>query len=109
MNSAEPVTRRVMVVDDDRTFRHALITMLDSAGFQATPAADGAAALAEINKSTFDLIILDLGLPRVNGLEVLAAIQKLDSPPKVMVVTADDTSTAVLQAIRDRAYQYIVK
>jgi len=98
-----------MVVDDDRTFRHALVTMLNSAGFQATPAADGADALAEIHKNTFDLIILDLGLPRVNGLEVLAEIQKLDSPPKVMVVTADDTPTAVLQAIRDRAYQYIVK
>src|SRR5205085_8319276 len=42
-------------------------------------------------------------------LEVLAEIQKLDAPPKVIVVTADETPATVLQAIRDRAYQYVVK
>jgi anti-sigma regulatory factor (Ser/Thr protein kinase) len=55
------------------------------------------------------LIILDLGLPRISGLDVLAEIQKLESPPRVLVVTADETPGTVLQAIRDNAYQYIVK
>ena len=104
-----PSSKRVLVVDDDRTLRHALITLLHSAGFSATDAADGAAALKQLRADGFDLIILDLGLPRVSGLEVLAEIQKLESPPKVIIVTADDTPSTVLQAIRDRAYQYIVK
>ena len=109
MSSAQPAKKRVLVVDDDRTLRHALITLLDAAGFTAIPAADGAAALVQIRRDPFDLIILDLGLPRVSGLDVLAEIQKLESPPKVIVVTADDTSSSVLQAIRDRAHEYIVK
>src|SRR2546426_9718429 len=101
--------KRVFVVDDDRTLRHALITLLEAAGFSATPAGDGATALAQIRVNPFDLIILDLGLPRIGGLDVLAEIRKLESSPKVIVVTADDTPATVLQAIRDRAYQYIIK
>src|SRR5262249_32190262 len=102
MTSAAPSNKRVLVVDDDRTLRHALITLLHSAGFPPTAAADGAAALSEIRANAFDLIILDLGLPSVSGLDVLAEIQKLESPPKVIIVTADDTPSTVLQAIRDR-------
>jgi CheY-like chemotaxis protein/anti-sigma regulatory factor (Ser/Thr protein kinase) len=99
----------VLVVDDDRTLRYALVTLLEAAGFSTMGAPDGAAALAQIRKNSFDLIILDLGLPRVSGLDVLTEIQKSESPPKVIVVTADDTPGSVLKAICDRAYQYIVK
>jgi len=48
-------------------------------------------------------------LPHISGLQILSEIQKLASPPKVIVVTADDTAGTVLQAIRDQAYQYVVK
>ena len=84
-------------------------TLLGSSGFQTAQAGDGASALRQVRTTPVDLVILDLGLPRVGGLDVLAKIQKLDSPPKVIVVTSDDTPATVLQAIRDRAYQYIVK
>src|SRR5262245_22660020 len=109
MNSARIAKRRGLMVDDDPTLRHALVTMLESAGFATAHATDDASALDQIRDNPFDLIILDLGLPQVPRLEVLAKVQKLDSPPKVIVVTADDTPDAVLQAIRDHAYQYIVK
>jgi CheY-like chemotaxis protein/anti-sigma regulatory factor (Ser/Thr protein kinase) len=109
MSNPQPAKKRVLIVDDDRTLRHALITLLERAGFSTGSAADGAVALAEIRDRAFDLIILDLGLPRVSGSQVLSEIQKLESPPKVIVVTADDTPGTVLQAIKDRAYQYIVK
>src|SRR5262245_61421098 len=109
MPPPQPAKKRVLVVDDDRTLQLALIRLLDAAGFTAAAASNGATALAEICSRTFDLIVLDLGLPEVSGLDVLAEIQKLQSPPKVIIVTADDTPATVLQAIRDRAYQYIVK
>jgi CheY-like chemotaxis protein len=109
MMSAKPHRKRVLVVDDDRTLRHALVTLLETAGFSAADAADGASALNQIRGKSFDLVILDLGLPRVSGLDVLKEIQKLDTPPKVIVVTADDTPASVVEAIRDNAYQYIVK
>lgn len=109
VNSAQPVTRRLLVVDDDRTLRRALVSLLESAGFSVAEAADGISALAQIQDNQFDLIILDLGLPHISGLQILSEIRKLEVPPKVIVVTADDTAGAVLQAIRDRAYQYVVK
>src|SRR6185503_19662747 len=109
MSTPKRAKNRILVVEDDRTLRHALLSLLDSGGFSATAAADGATALAEIGAGAFDLIILDLGLPKVSGLDVLAKIQKLAEPPRVIVVTADETPATVLKAIRDRAYQYIVK
>jgi DNA-binding NarL/FixJ family response regulator len=109
MRPSELANKRVLVVDDDRMFRHAVITLLDSAGVRAVAVADGAAAFKEIQKRRFDLVILDLGLPDISGLDVLAEIQRVESPPRVVVCTADDTPATVLQAIRERAHQYIVK
>jgi CheY-like chemotaxis protein/anti-sigma regulatory factor (Ser/Thr protein kinase) len=109
MKARQAAKKRVLVVDDDRTLRHALVSLLEAADFAASSCGDGAAALLQIHDNPFDAIVLDLGLPRVSGLDVMTAIQKLDAPPKVIVVTADDTPGSVLKAIRDHAYQYIVK
>src|SRR5881394_1586082 len=106
VNSVHPGLRQLLVVDDDRALRRALVTMLESSGFSVAEAGDGIAALSQIQDHPFDLIILDLGLPHISGLQILSEIQKLQSPPKVIVVTADDTAGTVLQAIRDHAYQY---
>jgi CheY-like chemotaxis protein len=94
MSSPQPAKKRVLVVEDDRTLRHALVTLLEAAGFAANGVGDGSAALAELREKQFDVIILDLGLPRISGLEVLAEIQNFDAPPKVIVVTADETPAA---------------
>jgi CheY-like chemotaxis protein/anti-sigma regulatory factor (Ser/Thr protein kinase) len=109
MSTAKLAKKQVLVVDDDRALRHALSAMLDKAGFSITEAADGLSALTEIQDRPFDLVILDLGLPGIGGLDILSEIQTLKSPPKVIIVTADDTPATVLQAIRDHAYQYVVK
>jgi CheY-like chemotaxis protein/anti-sigma regulatory factor (Ser/Thr protein kinase) len=109
MSTAKLAKKQVLVVDDDRALRHALSAMLDNAGFSITEAADGLSALTQIQDRPFDLVILDLGLPGIGGLDILSEIQTLKSPPKVIIVTADDTPATVVQAIRDHAYQYVVK
>src|SRR5262245_56022058 len=55
MSSPQLAKKRVLVVDDDRTLRHALVTLLEGAGFSATPAGDGASALTQIRRHPFDL------------------------------------------------------
>src|SRR5208282_4451517 len=59
--------------------------------------------------SKFDLTLLDVWMPKMNGFEVLSALRKTKSKPKVIVMTSDDTPETLLSAIREQAYQYISK
>jgi DNA-binding response OmpR family regulator len=101
--------KRILVVDDDRSLRHVLDRLLESAGYEVTTAADGAGALALLGRRKFDLVLLDIGLPQVSGLEVLSRLRRKKTRPKVIVMTADDTPETVLSAVRDQAYRYIGK
>ena len=102
--------RRILVVDDDRGLRHVLSELLQEAGHKLATAGDGPEALEMLgNGSGFDLVLLDVGLPSMSGLDVLARIRNMESPPLVIVMTADDTSATLLEAVRRQAYRYIRK
>jgi CheY-like chemotaxis protein len=59
--------------------------------------------------TAFDLMVLDIGLPSMNGLDVLARARALPSPPLVIVMTSDDTSATLLEAVRRQAFRYLRK
>lgn len=99
----------ILIAEDDRPLRHALHRMLKSAGHAVTSAKDGVEALKQLDKNRFELVLLDIGLPGVNGLDILARVQTQPSPPKVIVMTSDDTPQTVLRAVRQQAYQYVHK
>jgi CheY-like chemotaxis protein/anti-sigma regulatory factor (Ser/Thr protein kinase) len=101
-------TKSVLVVDDDRVLRLALSRLL-AQQYSVDEAGDGAEALAKLAAHPFDLVLLDLGLPGVGGMEVLARIPNDGMHPRVIVMTADDTPETLLNAIRNQAYDYIVK
>ncbi len=101
--------KRILVVDDDRSLRYVLGKLLKTAGYDVTPAADGVEALDLLNRRKFDLVLLDIGLPLMSGLQVLSRLRKKKARPKVIVMTADDTPETVLSAVRDQAYRYIGK
>jgi CheY-like chemotaxis protein len=65
---------RVLVVDDDRAFRHAISTFLREAGHHLTEVPDGRAALAALSSEPFDVILLDIGLPGISGHEAAPVI-----------------------------------
>jgi CheY-like chemotaxis protein len=101
--------RRILLVDDDRGLRHALSTLLTEAGHVVTSAGDGPEAIALLGSGAWDVVVADIGLPSMNGLEVLAHARALPNPPIVIVMTADDTSEMLLQAVRRQAYRYLRK
>jgi DNA-binding response OmpR family regulator len=109
--AAAPVVTvwRVLLVDDDRALRHVLATLLKEAGHFVESAGDGPEAVALLANDTFDIVLLDLGLPSMSGLEVLARARALPTPPLVVVMTADDTSETLLEAVRRQAYRYLRK
>ncbi len=101
--------RRVLIADDDSATRHGVAKLLRTAGFEVSEAADGLAALSAIQEKQFDLVFLDIWMPHVSGLEVLARIRTGASRPKVIVMTSDDTSETLLRAVKEQAYDYLTK
>jgi two-component system, OmpR family, response regulator len=101
--------KRILVAEDDRTTRYLLRTVLKSAGFSVSTAADGRAALDRIRRQRFDLLLTDIWMPHLNGLELMAHVRQETKPPKVVVMTSDDTPETVLRAVREQAYQYLTK
>src|SRR5262245_49327413 len=107
----EPATlsRRILLVDDDRGLRHALASFLVEAGHLVETAGDGPEALAKLETGPYDIVLLDIGLPSMSGLEVLARTRTLAAPPLVVMMTADDTPETLLEAVRRQAYRYLRK
>jgi CheY-like chemotaxis protein len=105
----EATSRRILLVDDDRGLRHALSALLTGAGHVVETAGDGPDALALLSDRTFDIVLLDIGLPSMSGLDVLAQARALATPPLVIMMTADDTPETVLESVRRQAFRYLRK
>jgi CheY-like chemotaxis protein len=101
--------KRILVADDDLTTRQWISQILRAEKFAVTTVADGRAAWKKIQKTKFDLVLLDVWMPKMNGLDVLAAMRGKKARPKVIVVTSDDTPGTLLAAVREQAYHYIAK
>jgi DNA-binding response OmpR family regulator len=109
MESQSAQRRRVLVVDDDRGLNLALSTLLTDAGYDVETAGDGPDALALLRQRAFDIVLLDIGLPTMSGLDVLAQTRALPDPPRIIMMTADDTPETVLESVRGQAFRYLRK
>jgi len=100
---------RILVVDDDKATRHVLQSILTSAGFSAAVARDGVEALKALRAERFDLVLLDVWMPRMNGLDLLAKLRTMEGRPRVVVMTSDDAPETLLMAVREQAFTYVHK
>jgi CheY-like chemotaxis protein len=103
------VTKRILVADDDGPTRIAIASMLKKAGYAVTAVKDGVEALRHIQRNIFDLAFLDIWMPKLTGLEVLARARSGECHPKIVIMTSDGTPQTVLRAIREQAYEYLSK
>jgi two-component system, OmpR family, response regulator len=104
-----PAARRVLIVDDDRALRLLVATLLEEAGYVTDQAADGIDALRKLQAHQADLVLLDIGLPGMSGLDVLAEARALAPASRVVMMTADDTPETLLRAVRGQAHRYVRK
>lgn len=106
---------RVLVVDDDQAQRLTIRTALEAVvgNYIVTEAVDGLEAVDAIKKENqprpFDIVILDVDMPRLNGLETLKQIKEIDPGIIVLMLTAHATVEAAVQAVRDGAYNFLSK
>jgi len=100
---------RVLVVDDDAVGRYTLRGVLEDEGLSVEEAPDGEAALARLAESEFDLVVSDLRMPKVDGLELLRRSQALVPPPHVIMLTAHGSERHAVEAMKLGAIDYFRK
>jgi len=96
-------------VDDDPQLRDLLAKLLVKSGYLVEQAGDGPEGLQRLAVGEFDAVLLDVNLPSMNGLDVLAQIRGMLRPPLVVVMTGDDTPEPMLEAVRLQAYRFLRK
>lgn len=99
----------VLVVEDEAQARYSLAQILSRAGYRVSEAADGEQALRLLEHETFALIIADMRMGRVDGLQVLAASQALDEAPAVILLTGYGSLDTALSALRGGVADYLLK
>ncbi len=106
MNSQEP---HILIVDDDLSMRELLELMLKREGYRVTLAENGRKAIEEIKKTHFDLLLCDIRLGDITGLEVLREAKKKDSETVVIMISAYASTETAVEAMNDGAYDYVPK
>ncbi|HSW67220.1 MAG TPA: sigma-54 dependent transcriptional regulator [Bacteroidales bacterium] len=99
---------RILVIDDERSIRNALREILEYEKYEVDEAVDGAEGLSKINSNRYDTILLDIKMPRMDGLEVLEQAMQITDTPIVMISGHGTIETAV-EAIKMGAFDYIAK
>jgi two-component system, NtrC family, response regulator PilR len=100
---------RILVVDDERSMREMLAILLEREGYEAVEAKNGQEALQLFETSVFDLVISDIQMPGINGIELLARIKKLAPEVPVLMITAFATAEQAVDAIKLGAFHYFTK
>lgn len=103
------MVKHIVVVEDETDIREMLVELLVSEGFRVTAAADGIEGLNLIAKSEPDLVILDLGLPKMSGESVCLELRKKYPQLPIIILTARDTSLDVIHGFQLGADDYIAK
>jgi DNA-binding NtrC family response regulator len=100
---------KVLVIDDEANLRKVLAAMLRRDGFDVTVAENGEQGLAEFHKNGADIVVTDLVMPKVGGMEVLGTIRAANPDVPVIIITAHGTVDSAVDAIKAGAFDYITK
>jgi two-component system, NtrC family, nitrogen regulation response regulator GlnG len=100
---------RILIADDEDSLRWVLEKGFRGAGYQVTAVKDGTAAFAQIESGPFDLILLDVRMPGMDGLTLLKRTRELRPDAQIVIMTAHGTMETAIQAMQQGAYDYLAK
>lgn len=109
MNQGEGAGINILIVDDDKNLRKVLVSELSGYGFDLTDTDSGDRAAALLAEHDYDVLILDLNMPGLGGIEVLKSIKNLEIATEVIVLTGYATVSTAVEAMKLGAYDYITK
>ena len=99
----------VLFVDDEPTLRELVPSQLQEVGFTVESADDGDTAIDMIGKKHYDVMLLDIRMPRMNGIEVLKHLRTNKINMRVVVLTSYDDLTVALECVKNGANDYVTK
>lgn len=100
---------RVLVVDDEERFRSTMCKLLNHQGLTAVPVGSGLEALEEVKRNSYDVVILDVRMPEIGGVEVLSNLKKIDPHLEVIILTGYASVDTAKQILELGAYDYVLK
>jgi len=99
----------ILVVDDEKIARISLAEILKLEGYKVTDAASGQAALDALSKAEFDLMLLDIKMPGMDGLEVMRKASEIAPDTLIILLTAHGSMESAIEALRQGAHDYLIK
>jgi DNA-binding NtrC family response regulator len=102
-------TAKVLIVDDEKAFSEVLAERMETRGFAVDTVESGMAALVQVEKSKYDAIILDLAMPKMDGIETLKKLLEKDSDLQIILLTGHATMEKGIEAIKQGATEFLEK
>lgn len=100
---------KILIIDDNESLRYTLTSVLEEAGYKSTAVEDGFKGIDEIKTNSFNLVISDMKLPGMDGLEIIKKIKKINIDIPVIVLTAFGDIKNAVDAIKHGAFDYLTK
>lgn len=100
---------KILVVDDEKSMRDFLRIVLEKEGYSVMTAEDGESAIRLVRKEPFDLVLSDVKMPKISGIQVLKAVKKVSPDTIVVMITAFASTETAIEAIKEGAYDYLTK
>ena len=102
-------SKKILVVDDDLDLLPVVCEVLNSRGLHAIGVADGSSAIEVFKKESPDVVLLDLDMPGMNGVEVMQKIKSIDNSVPIVILTAHGDISMAVEAVKCGAYDFILK
>ena len=100
---------RLLIAEDEANLRLVLQKELQRLGYRVHVAPDGEAALRKLEESNVDVLLCDINMPRMDGMELLRRVHERPNPPEVIMLTGQGTIETAVEAMRSGAYDYLTK
>ena len=103
------VKEKILLVDDEKIVRESLLHWFEEDGYDVETAEDGETALKMFHKNKYDLLLVDMKMPGIGGLELLKKVKEIDKETIVILITAFASVPSAITALKDGAYDYVTK